>query len=126
MKKTIILTSKAPSPIGPYNQAIKIDGVMYLSGQIPLTPQMNLIENDLKKEVNQVMENLSAVLAEGDMTFSNVVKSSIFIDDMNNFETVNEVYGKYFENKTAPARETVAVRTLPKKVRVEISMIAYD
>lgn len=126
MKKTIILTPKAPSPIGPYNQAIKIDGVMYLSGQIPLTPQMNLIENDLKKEVNQVMENLSAVLAEGDMTFSNVVKSSIFIDDMNNFETVNEVYGKYFENKTAPARETVAVRTLPKKVRVEISMIAYD
>lgn len=126
MKKTIILTPKAPSPIGPYNQAIKIDGVMYLSGQIPLTPQMNLIENDLKKEVNQVMENLSAVLAEGDMTFSNVVKSSIFIDDMNNFETVNEVYGKYFDNKTAPARETVAVRTLPKKVRVEISMIAYD
>ena len=126
MKKTIILTPKAPSPIGPYNQAIKIDGVMYLSGQIPLTPQMNLIENDLKKEVNQVMENLSAVLAEGDMTFNNVVKSSIFIDDMNNFETVNEVYGKYFDNKTAPARETVAVRTLPKKVRVEISMIAYD
>lgn len=126
MKKTIILTPKAPSPIGPYNQAIKIDGVMYLSGQIPLTPQMNLIENDLKKEVNQVMENLSAVLAEGDMTFSNVVKSSIFIDDMNNFETVNEVYGKYFDNETAPARETVAVRTLPKKVRVEISMIAYD
>jgi 2-iminobutanoate/2-iminopropanoate deaminase len=126
MKKTIILTPKAPSPIGPYNQAIKIDRVMYLSGQIPLTPQMNLIENDLKKEVNQVMENLSAVLAEGDMTFSNVVKSSIFIDDMNNFETVNEVYGKYFDNKTAPARETVAVRTLPKKVRVEISMIAYD
>ena len=126
MKKTIILTPKAPSPIGPYNQAIKIDGVMYLSGQIPLTPQMNLIENDLKKEVNQVMENLSAVLAEGDMTFSNVVKSSIFIDDMNNFETVNEVYGKYFDNKTAPARETIAVRTLPKKVRVEISMIAYD
>ena len=126
MKKTIILTSKAPSPIGPYNQAIKIDGVMYLSGQIPLTPQMNLIENNLKKEVNQVMENLRAVLAEGDMTFSNVVKSSIFIDDMNNFETVNEVYGKYFDNKTAPARETVAVRTLPKKVRVEISMIAYD
>lgn len=126
MKKTIILTSKAPSPIGPYNQAIKIDGVMYLSGQIPLTPQMNLIENNLKKEVNQVMENLRAVLAEGDMTFSNVVKSSIFIDDMNNFETVNEVYGKYFDNETAPARETVAVRTLPKKVRVEISMIAYD
>ena len=126
MKKTIILTAKAPSPIGPYNQAIKIDGVMYLSGQIPLTPQMNLIENDLKKEVNQVMENLSAVLAEGDMTFSNVVKSSIFIDDMNNFETVNEVYGKYFDNKTAPARETVAVRNITKKVRVEISMIAYD
>lgn len=126
MKKSIILTPKAPSPIGPYNQAIKVDGVMYLSGQIPLTPQMNLIENDLEKEVNQVMENLSAVLAEGDMTFSNVVKSSIFIDDMNNFETVNEVYGKYFDNKIAPARETVAVRTLPKKVRVEISMIAYD
>jgi 2-iminobutanoate/2-iminopropanoate deaminase len=126
MRKTIILTTKAPSPIGPYNQAVKIDGVMYLSGQIPLTPQMNLIENNLKKEVNQVMENLRAVLSEGDMTFKNVVKSSIFIDDMNNFQTVNEIYGKYFDNKTAPARETIAVRTLPKNVRVEISMIAYD
>ena len=126
MRKTIILTTKAPSPIGPYNQAVKIDGVMYLSGQIPLTPQMNLIENNLKKEVNQVMENLRAVLSEGDMTFKNVVKSSIFIDDMNNFQTVNEIYGKYFDNKTAPARETIAVRTLPKNVRVEISMVAYD
>ena len=126
MKKEIILTSDAPAPIGPYNQAVKVNGILYLSGQIPLTSKMDLIENDLKKEVNQVMINLKAVLNAANMGFKNVVKSTIFLNNMNNFQAVNEVYGEYFENEIAPARETVAVKTLPKNVRVEISMIAHD
>lgn len=127
MKKEIILTSDAPAPIGPYNQAVKVNGILYLSGQIPLTSKMVLIENDLKKEVNQVMINLKAVLNAANMSFKNVVKSTIFLNNMDNFQAVNEVYGEYFENETtAPARETVAVKTLPKNVRVEISMIAHD
>jgi len=126
MKKEIILTKNAPSPIGPYNQAVKINGVLYLSGQIPLTPEMDLIQNDLNEEVNQVMKNLKAVLEAANMSFKNVIKSTIFLNDMDNFQTVNEIYGEYFDNETAPARETVAVKTLPKNVRVEISMIAND
>jgi len=126
MKKEIILTSDAPAPIGPYNQAVKVNGILYLSGQIPLTSKMDLIENDLKKEVNQVMINLKAVLNAANMSFKNVVKSTIFLNNMDNFQAVNEVYGEYFENEIAPARETVAVKTLPKNVRVEISMIAHD
>jgi 2-iminobutanoate/2-iminopropanoate deaminase len=126
MKKEIILTSDAPAPIGPYNQAVKVNGILYLSGQIPLTSKMDLIKNDLKKEVNQVMINLKAVLNAANMSFKNVVKSTIFLNNMNNFQAVNEVYGEFFENEIAPARETVAVKTLPKNVRVEISMIAHD
>ena len=126
MKKEIILTKNAPSPIGPYNQAVKINGVLYLSGQIPLTPEMDLIQNNLNKEVNQVMKNLKAVLEAANMSFKNVVKSSIFLNDIDNFQTVNEIYGEYFDDETAPARETIAVKTLPKKVRIEISMIAND
>jgi 2-iminobutanoate/2-iminopropanoate deaminase len=126
MKKEIILTSDAPAPIGPYNQAVKVNGILYLSGQIPLTSKMDLIKNDLKKEVNQVMINLKAVLNAANMSFENVVKSTIFLNNMNNFQAVNEVYGEFFENEIAPARETVAVKTLPKNVRVEISMIAHD
>lgn len=126
MKKEIILTSDAPAPIGPYNQAVKVNGILYLSGQIPLTSKMDLIENDLKKEVNQVMINLKAVLNAANMSFKNVVKSTIFLNNMDNFQAVNEVYGEYFENEIAPARETLAVKTLPKNVRVEISMIAHD
>lgn len=126
MKKEIILTSDAPEPIGPYSQAVKVNGILYLSGQIPLTSKMVLIENDLKKEVNQVMINLKAVLNVANMSFKNVVKSTIFLNNMDNFQTVNEVYGEYFENEIAPARETLAVKTLPKNVRVEISMIAHD
>ena len=126
MKKEIILTKNAPSPIGPYNQGVKINGVLYLSGQIPLTPEMDLIQNDLNEEVNQVMKNLKAVLEAANMSFKNVIKSTIFLNDMDNFQTVNEIYGEYFDNETAPARETVAVKTLPKNVRVEISMIAND
>jgi|TARA_B110000438_G_scaffold204386_1_gene196088 2-iminobutanoate/2-iminopropanoate deaminase len=126
MKKEIILTSDAPEPIGPYSQAVKVNGILYLSGQIPLTSKMVLIENDLKKEVNQVMINLKAVLNAANMSFKNVVKSTIFLNNMDNFQTVNEVYGECFENEIAPARETLAVKTLPKNVRVEISMIAHD
>ena len=126
MKKEIILTSDAPSPIGPYNQAIKVNGILYLSGQIPLTPKMELIEGDIKKEVKQVMINLKAILNAANMNFKNVVKSTIFLSDMINFHKVNEIYGEYFDIDTAPARETLAVKTLPKNVRVEISMIAHD
>ena len=127
MKKQIIQTDNAPAPIGPYNQAVKVKDTLYLSGQIPLVPQsMTLVEGDLKKETQQVMENLEAVLAAANMTFENVVKTSIFLDSMENFANVNEVYGRYFDDKTAPARETVEVSNLPKYVRVEISMIAVD
>ena len=126
MKKEVISTDNAPSAIGPYNQAIKINSMLYLSGQIPLTIKMELIQNDLKAEVNQVMKNLEAVLNAAKMNFKNVIKSSIFLDNMENFKVVNEVYGEYFENEIAPARETVAVKTLPKNVRVEISMIAHE
>tara|TARA_B000000475_G_C15910507_1_gene412355 strand:+ start:130 stop:510 length:381 start_codon:yes stop_codon:yes gene_type:complete len=126
MKKQIILTPDAPLPIGPYNQAIQIDNILYLSGQIPLTSKMQLIQNDLIQEVEQVMKNLEAVLKAANMNFMNVVKSTIFLDNMDNFETVNSIYGKYFKKNSAPARETVAVKTLPKNVRVEISMIAHQ
>jgi len=123
--KKIITTPLAPAPIGPYNQAVLVNNTLYLSGQIPLIPEsMELVENDLISETQQVMENLKAVLAAADMNFNHVVKSSIFLSDMNNFTIVNEVYGRYFDNETAPARETVEVANLPKFVRVEISMIA--
>ena len=125
MKKKIITTLSAPAPIGPYNQAIFINNTLYLSGQIPLIPEtMELVEGDIKKETRRVMQNLEAVLDAAEMNFENVVKTSIFLSDMNNFGKVNEIYASYFDNETAPARETVAVKTLPKSVRVEISMIA--
>lgn len=125
MKKTIITTDNAPAPIGPYNQAVLVNDTLYLSGQIPLVPStMELVEGDLTAETKQVMENLKAVLAAADMSFEHVVKSSIFLSDMHNFATVNEVYGRYFDENTAPARETVEVANLPKFVRVEISMVA--
>lgn len=123
--KKVITTPLAPAPIGPYNQAILVNDTLYLSGQIPLIPStMELVEGDLKAETKQVMENLKAVLKAAKMDFGHVVKSSIFLNDMHNFSTINEVYGQYFDNDTAPARETVEVANLPKFVRVEISMIA--
>ena len=125
MKKTIITTDNAPAPIGPYNQAVLVNDTLYLSGQIPLVPStMELVGGDLTAETKQVMENLKAVLAAADMSFEHVVKSSIFLSDMNNFATVNQVYGRYFDEITAPARETIEVANLPKFVRVEISMVA--
>ncbi|MCH1517218.1 MAG: RidA family protein [Flavobacteriaceae bacterium] len=125
MTKKIITTKDAPEPIGPYNQAVLANDTLYLSGQIPLVPEtMELVEGDLEKETLQVMENLKAVLAAANMNFDHVVKTSIFLSDMNNFNEINSVYGRYFDEATAPARETVEVATLPKFVRVEISMIA--
>jgi|TARA_A200000159_G_scaffold25441_1_gene22529 2-iminobutanoate/2-iminopropanoate deaminase len=123
--KKIITTLNAPTPIGPYNQAVLANGTLYISGQIGLYPHnMEMVKGDVKKETEQVMENLKSVLDAAEMNFNHVVKSSIFLENMDDFSAVNEVYGAYFDNETAPARETIAVKTLPKKVRVEISMIA--
>jgi 2-iminobutanoate/2-iminopropanoate deaminase len=123
--KKIINTSKAPAPIGPYNQAVLSGNTLYTSGQIAFHPEtMKLVLDDIKTETKQVMENMKAVLAAANMTFENVIKTSIFISDMNNFGQINEVYGNYFNEDTAPARETVEVSNLPKFVNVEISMIA--
>lgn len=123
--KKIINTVNAPAPIGPYNQAVLSGDTLYISGQIPMDAATgNLIEGDIKKETQQCMENLKAILTEAEMSFENIVKSSIFLSDMNQFSEVNVVYGSYFNPETAPARETVEVANLPKFVNVEISMIA--
>jgi len=123
--KKIINTTNAPAPIGPYNQAVLSGNTLYTSGQIAFDPEtMELVLDDIKSETKQVMENMKAVLEAADMTFENVIKSSIFISNMNNFSKINEVYGSYFNEATAPARETVEVANLPKFVNVEISMIA--
>lgn len=123
--KKIINTPNAPTPIGPYNQAVLSGNTLYLSGQIGLNIETGLlILENVKAETKQVMENLKAVLHAADMTFENVVKSTIFISDMNDFTLINEVYGSYFDEENAPARETVQVAKLPKNVNVEISMIA--
>lgn len=123
--KKIINTPNAPAPIGPYNQAVLSGNTLYISGQVAFNPKtMVLVMDDIKTETKQVMENLKAILETANMTFENVVKTSIFLSDMNNFVMVNEVYGQYFNSETAPARETVQVARLPKDVNVEISMIA--
>jgi 2-iminobutanoate/2-iminopropanoate deaminase len=123
--KTIIYTDKAPAPIGPYNQAVLVDTTLYTSGQIALNPAtMELVLDTIEIETTQVMENMKAVLEAANMTFADVVKASIFISDMNDFAKINTIYGSYFDEKTAPARETVQVAKLPRNVNVEISMIA--
>ena len=125
MEKQIINTPDAPAPIGPYSQAVQIDNTVYLSGQVAINPKTgNLETGDIQKETNQVMQNLQAVLQAAGMDFNHVVKTTIFLSDMDLFASVNEVYGKYFSSDF-PARETVAVKTLPKNVHVEISMVAY-
>ncbi|MBW6483768.1 MAG: RidA family protein [Vicingaceae bacterium] len=122
--KKIINTTNAPAPIGPYNQAVLLNGILYTSGQIAINPTTNdLIVDEIKKETHQVMENLKAVLAAAGMTMEDVVKTTIFISNMNNFAAINEVYGSYFTSNF-PARETVEVACLPKNVNVEISAIA--
>jgi 2-iminobutanoate/2-iminopropanoate deaminase len=123
--KKIIFTEKAPAPIGPYNQAVLVGNMLYTSGQIAINPITNeLVLENIESETKQVMENLKAVLEAAEMTFENVIKVSIFISDMNNFSRINTIYGAYFNEATAPARETVQVAGLPKNVNVEISVIA--
>ena len=124
MEKKIINTKAAPAPIGPYNQAVLVNGTLYISGQICIEPSTGTLKNrDIQDESHQVMQNLKTILAEAGMSFDNVVKTTIFITDMNQVSEINEVYGKYF-NGDFPARETVQVSALPKFVNVEISMIA--
>ncbi|MFY0714302.1 RidA family protein [Seonamhaeicola sp. NFXS20] len=125
--KKIITTTNAPAPLGPYNQAILSNNTLYISGQIAINVETgNLILDDIEAETHQVMKNLQAVLEAANMTFNNVVKSSIFISNMDDFGLINQVYGSYFDEATAPARETVQVARLPKDVNVEISMIAVN
>ena len=126
MNKTIINTTNAPEPIGPYSQAVKTGNILFISGQVAFKPGTSeLVTGDIMEETHQVMHNLKAILSEAAMGFDNVVKTTIFLSDMSLFTYVNEVYGKYF-NGLFPARETVAVKGLPKNVNVEISMIAAE
>jgi 2-iminobutanoate/2-iminopropanoate deaminase len=124
MEKKIINTKNAPDPIGPYNQAIMVNDTVYISGQVCIDPSNgNLKNKDIQEETHQVMRNLKAILHEAGLNFNDVVKTTIFITDMNRFSEINEVYGKYFDGDF-PTRETVQVSALPKFVNVEISMIA--
>jgi len=123
--KQIIFTEKAPAPIGPYSQAIKIGNILYTSGQIALVPEtMELETSSIEAETKQVLENLKAVLEAAQMTFENIVKTTIFITNMEDFARINVVYSTYFDEQTAPARETVQVAALPKGVNIEISVVA--
>ena len=124
MSNQIINTINAPAPIGPYNQAVKAGGLLFISGQIALVPGTdNLLTNNITEEAHQVMKNLQSILTEAGINFSHIVKTNIYLSDMNLFAAINEVYGQYFTGNH-PARETVAVKGLPKNVNVEISMIA--
>ena len=124
MEKQIINTNSAPAPIGPYNQAVLAGNLLFISGQICIDPTTGGLKNrDIQEETHQVMQNLKNILQQAGMNFGNVVKTTIFLTDMNMFGSVNEIYGKYFEG-SFPARETVEVSGLPKAVNVEISMIA--
>jgi 2-iminobutanoate/2-iminopropanoate deaminase len=123
--KKIIQTDQAPAPVGPYNQAILHNGTLYISGQIALDPATGaLVQDDIETETHQVMKNLLAILKEADLDFSDVIKCSIFVSDINNYGRINAVYASYFDEATAPARELVEVANLPKLVNVEISAIA--
>jgi 2-iminobutanoate/2-iminopropanoate deaminase len=126
MAGTIINTTDAPAPIGPYNQAVKANGFLFISGQIAINPVTNSIDaTTVEEEAEQVMKNLQAILSAAGTDFSQVVKTTIFLSDMALFQTVNEIYGRYF-TANFPARETVAVLGLPKNVNVEISMIVLS
>ena len=125
--KQIIHTHEAPAPIGPYSQAVRMGHTVYTSGQIAIDPETGLlIQGNISEETHQVMRNMQAVLRAAGLGFEHVLKSTIFITNMDDFGAINEVYGSYFDSETAPARETVQVARLPKDVRVEISMIAAD
>ena len=124
MSKIIVQTNQAPAPIGPYNQAVKAGGLLFISGQIALDPQTGeLVDGTIADETHQVMKNLAAILKEAGLGFDQVAKTTIFLSSMDLFAEVNQVYGQYFSGDY-PARETVAVKGLPKNVNVEISMIA--
>ncbi|MFT3950082.1 MAG: Rid family detoxifying hydrolase [Agriterribacter sp.] len=124
MNKIIINTSNAPAPIGPYSQAIQIGDLLFVSGQIAINPATGNVENaNITEETELVMKNIGAILTAAQMDYPNIIKTTIFLSDMSLFSTVNEVYGKYFKS-AFPARETVAVKTLPKNVNVEISVTA--
>jgi 2-iminobutanoate/2-iminopropanoate deaminase len=125
MPHQIILTDQAPAPIGPYSQAVKAGNTVYVSGQIPLSAAGQLVgEGDVSAQTHQVLKNLTAVLAAAGLALTDVVKCSIFVKDLGNFGTINQIYGTYFDEATAPARETVEVSRLPRDVEVEISCIA--
>ena len=123
--KNIIHTEEAPAAIGPYSQACLVNGTLYISGQIPVDPATGKLVEGIDKETNQVMKNLEAILRKAGMDFSNAVKTTIFLKNMDDFAVVNEIYASYFDNGQYPARETVQVSCLPKNVDVEISMIAF-
>ena len=123
--KKIIYTKKAPDPVGPYSQAILVNSTLYISGQVAINPETGKIEkSNIENETLQVMKNLEAILNEVGFDFKNVIKSTIFLSDMNNFNAVNKIYGSFFSVEDAPARVTVEVSRLPKDVNVEIDMIA--
>ena len=124
--KKIISTSEAPAAIGPYSQANFANGILYISGQIPLNPQTGKLEEGIEKETHQVMKNLEAILKEAVMTFKNVVKATIFLKNMDDFAVMNDIYASYLDPESYPARETVQVSCLPKNVDIEISMIAHQ
>ncbi|MHA3046785.1 RidA family protein [Riemerella anatipestifer] len=124
--KTIISTNNAPAAIGPYSQANMVNGVLYISGQIPINPSNGELVKGIENEAHQVMKNLEAILKEAGMSFSNVVKSTIFLKNMDDFSLVNDIYASYLDSTQLPARETVQVSRLPKDVNVEISMIAHQ
>ncbi|MBC6612329.1 RidA family protein [Hymenobacter sp. BT507] len=127
MAHSVIFSPDAPAPIGPYSQAVQAGNTVYVSGQIPLDATGQMIgDGDVVAETHQVMRNLQAVLGAAGLTLANVVKCSIFVKDLHNFGRINEVYGSYFEEGYAPARETVEVARLPKDVQVEISCIAVQ
>ena len=126
MSKKVISASKAPAAIGPYSQANFINGVLYISGQIPIDPETGNLVDGIEKETHQVMMNLKAILEEAGMSFSNVVKATIFLKSMDDFAAMNEIYASYLDANNYPARETVQVSCLPKNVSVEISMIAHQ
>ena len=124
MAHQILLTDQAPAPIGPYSQAVRAGNTVYVSGQIPLDAAGQLVAGDVAAQTHQVLRNMQAVLAAAGLMLTDVVKCSIFVKDLGNFAVINEVYGTYFDNATAPARETVEVARLPRDVEVEISCIA--
>lgn len=124
MAHQIILTDQAPAPIGPYSQAVKAGNTVYVSGQIPLDASGQLVPGDITAQTHQVLKNLTSILTAAGLTLADVVKCSIFVKNLADFVTINQVYGSYFDEATAPARETVEVARLPRDVQVEISCIA--